>query len=235
MSDFKYAIFMYEMAALPDDQKVVSAIVESLRRMPLAPVTLVQVAFTLEEAARLVDDFKQKTCGSPYTLGVINLNMMTDVREIHFLLRGSVLGDPRTIFLASLKYMTGETYALAREKVQREDQTRGMSASCVDCYGPGNKDDLPERIGELAAAYLQEAEEREKARLDGHVGLLDSHASALLRKSSTAFYSKSMKSGAWSATRSDTNASGRLSKPDPKANGHSDPPAPRTQPPPTQL
>lgn len=209
MPDFKYAVFMFEDIEVPDDLKVMKAVAEVFSKLPQAATTLVQVAHTLEEAAPLVDNFKAQTCGSPYTLAIISLNMMTDVREVDFLLRSDVLGDPRTIFLASLKYMVGDAYALARAKIQREDQTPLLSESCLECYGSGNRDEVPPRIAQLAAAYLHEAEELEKARQEGRVGLVDPSASGLLKKSQTAFYGKTMKSGFWKST-SDT--SRRLKK-----------------------
>jgi len=210
MPDFKYAIFMFECAALPDDQRVVNAIAEVYGKLPHVAPTVVHVAHTLEEAAKLIDEFKAQTCGSPYTLAVINLNMLTDVREIDFLLRSDVLGDPRTIFLASLKYMLGEAYALARDKIQRENLTPGLSTSCLDCYGPSNLSEVPSRIADLAMAYLREVEELEQARREGRP-VTDPSATAILRKSQTAFYRKTMKSGLWKATGSGT--SGRVNKP----------------------
>lgn len=211
MADYQYAVFMYESAAVPDDLKVIGAVSEAFRALaPIAP-TLVQIAHTLEDAAHLIDQFRVQTCGSSYSLAIINLNMMTDVKEVNFLLKSDVLGDPRVIFLTSLKFMVGEAYSLARDKIQRETAAPGLSTSCVDCYSSANRADVPARIAELAHAYLREAEELEKARREGTVGMVDSSASEILRKSQTAFYGKTMKSGMW---RASAGTSARIKKPE---------------------
>jgi hypothetical protein len=125
-----------------------------------------------------------------------------------------VLGNPRTIFLASLKYMVGEAYALTREKIHSEDPALGRATSCLDCYGPANRAEAPRKISELAAAYLHEADEWERARREGRMGIADPKASESLRKSTTTFYHKTMKSGLW--RRAGGGASDGPSQPDPK-------------------
>lgn len=200
MADFKYAVFMFESAALPDELKVIRAVREAFCVLPATAPTLVQTAYVLEDAAHLIDQFKVQTCGSAYSLAIINLNMMADVKEVDFLLRGDVLGNPRTIFLTSLKYMVGDAYSRARDKIQGESATPGLSSSCVDCYSAANRNDVPQRIAELAHAYLREAEELEKARRSGTFNsLADPSASQILQKSQTAFFGKTMKSGVWRA------------------------------------
>ncbi|MGD0093950.1 MAG: hypothetical protein ABSE73_28915 [Planctomycetota bacterium] len=214
MPDFKYAIFMFEDPAVAADLKVIDAIAAAFHKLPQVSPTLAQVAHNLEEAGNLIDDFKRLTCGSPYSLAIINLNMVSDPGEVDFLLRRDVLGNPRTIFLASLKYVDAEAYALARDKVQREEQAGGSSTSCVDCYGPGNRDEVPDRISRFAAAYLREIEERERARREGRLLPQESSATEILRKSDTTFYGKTMRSGSWAAVRTGTGASGRFKRPD---------------------
>ncbi|MCY3021221.1 MAG: hypothetical protein NTW87_19580 [Planctomycetota bacterium] len=211
MPDFRNAIFAFESTAVPDELKVVDSIVAELKKLPVAAVTLIQVAHTLEEAAPMMDQFKAQTCGSPYSLSIINLNMMSRGEEINFLLHRDVMGDPRTIFLASLRHMHQDAYGLAREKIQRESEVLGRVTSCIDCYGAANRDEVPARIAELAAAYVAEAEEWEKARREGKIVIADANTTALLKKSRTAFYGSAMKSGIWKATN--TAASGRFQKP----------------------
>lgn len=198
MPDYKRAIFMFEAEALPDDLKVVKSIAEEFQTLPEARTTLVQVAHTLEEAAPQLDNFKALMCGSSYSLAVINLNMMTRVEEIDFLLRRDVLGDPRTIFLGSLRYLVGEAYALAREKVQRENQNpKGHSPSCLDCYSAHNREEAAPRVSGLAVAYLHELEELEKARREGRILAGQGQAAAFQKKSATTFFGGTMKSGEW--------------------------------------
>src|SRR5689334_25074866 len=103
MEDFKDAIFIYETDELPAELKVVDAIYEEFELVPERKTTLVQLAHSLEQAAPAIDSFKARTCGSPYTLAIINLNMF-NTNELNFIMRPEVLGDPPTIFLASLKY-----------------------------------------------------------------------------------------------------------------------------------
>jgi hypothetical protein len=220
VADFKYAVFMFESAAVPEDLKVIRAIRDAFRVLPAAAPTLVQAAYLLEDAAHLIDQFKVQTCGSAYSLAIINLNMMNDVKEVDFLLRGDVLGNPRTIFLTSLKYMVGEAYGRARDKIQSESATPGLSSSCLDCYSAGNRNDVPQRIAELAHAYLREAEELEKSRRSGVYSMADPSASQILQKSQTAFFGKKMKSGVFKAASSISSARIRgLEAPPPPSGG----------------
>lgn len=199
MDDFKDAIFMYETKDLPDELKVMDGIYEEFEVLPEKQTTLVQLAHNLEEAAPLIDEFKARSCGSPYSLAIINLNMFhTD--ELNFIMRPEVLGDPQTIFLASLKYMVGDAYALARDKSLRESDSIERSPSCVDCYGVHNRDSTYGRVAQLAAAYLREAEIRTQARRRGQV---PDTASAVeqLKKSQTTFFGKKMRSGIMPSVR----------------------------------
>jgi len=209
MDDFKDAIFIYETADLPIDLKVVDGIYEEFELLPERKTTLVQVAHSLEEAAPLIDNFKARACGSPYTLAIINLNMF-HTEELNFILRPEVLGDPPTIFLASLKYMTGDAYALARDKSLRESERKDRSPSCVDCYGAHNRDSVFARASQLAAAYLREIEARTQARRRGET-TVGTQAVEALKKSQTTFFGKSMRSGSMPAIVTRTNTtSGRL-------------------------
>ena len=195
MDDFKDAIFIYEMASVPPELKVAEALAEKFKSLPEAQTTRLETATTLERAAVLIDNFKAITCGSAYSLAIINLNMMTDIRELEFLLRPNVLGDPRMIFLASLKFMVGDAYALAREKVQRESEIRGRSPSCIYRYGAANREDLLKPVSEIAAAYLRESEELLRAKRQGAPALVETHVTKMLRRSETAFLGSKFNSG----------------------------------------
>jgi len=195
MEEFKDAIFMFESAALPADLQVVDGVAERFAIQPEAETTLIHLVHSLEEAAEKIDWFKAKTCGSAYSLAIININMMSHVDELKFLLRGDVLGDPRTIFLASLRYMVGDIYGYARDKVTREsdDEEKGRSPSCISTYGAVSREETWLMISDLCTAYLREAEERAKARLRGET-VMEGKAEEMLRKSGTAFYGKNLKS-----------------------------------------
>jgi hypothetical protein len=97
------SVFMYESRDLPGDLQVMEQISKKFGTTPEAATTFWQVSCSLEEAAKNIDTFKAKTCGSTYNLAVINLNMFAKGDELAFLLRPDVLGDPRTIFLCSLR------------------------------------------------------------------------------------------------------------------------------------
>ncbi|HEY3323809.1 MAG TPA: hypothetical protein VGP72_25380 [Planctomycetota bacterium] len=196
MSDFKYSVFMFESALLPDELKLMKGAAEALAALPESAETLVQLADNGDQAVAMIADFKVRHCGSAYSLGIINVNRC-ELRDIEFLLKPEVLGDPRVIFLASLKYMMGEVYALARAKIQRETEAREMATSCMDCYGAANRDQAQQRVALLAAAYLREGEEWVRARREGKTLGVPSHAGDLLRKSQTTFFGGAMKSGQW--------------------------------------
>jgi hypothetical protein len=207
--DFKDAIFIFEMAQVPEDLKVMQGIANCFRGLPETASTLVETADNLDGAAQMIDQFKNKMCGSAYSLAIINLNLMSDVREVEFLLRRNILGDPRTIFMASLKYMVGDAYAFARDKVQRESQTMDRSPSCIYRYGSANRTEIYQPVAEVAVAYLREAEEALKKQPG--VYRADTHATKLLRKSETAFIGNRLHSGMFSAG-SETTTSGRYPK-----------------------
>lgn|GEM_PF-2007944 len=209
--DFKNAIFLFELKEVPPELQVISGIAEAFGQFNEASRTLVQQSRALEDAAVTIDDFKARTCGSAYSLAIINLNFMTDIREIEFLLRPNVLGDPRTIFMASLRYMVGDAYGLAKDKVQRENECRERSPSCIDCYSSSNRDEVFPRISVLSSAYLLESEEWAKGKREGRTGVLSTHASRLLTKSSTGFFGRGMTSGIYRAVGSSSN-SGRTQK-----------------------
>jgi hypothetical protein len=195
VQDFKDAIFIYEMASVPSELKVMDALAESFKAFPEAQTTRLETADTLEKAAVMIDNFKAITCGSAYSLAVVNLNMMTDIRELEFLMRPNVLGDPRMIFLASLRFMVGDAYAMARDKVQRESEIRGRSPSCIFRYGAANREEVLKPVSEIAAAYLRESEELLKNKQNGSGALVETHVTRILRKSETAFVGSKLNSG----------------------------------------
>jgi cytochrome c553 len=183
---------MFESSGIPAELSVAEGLRTAFSLLPEAQNTLVMLAQSLEQAAPVLDDFKARTCGSPVTLGVINLSAMPSLRDLDFLLKNAVLGDPRTVFLASLKTVDGECYARAREKVTRESADVNRSPSCIDCYGAPNRDEVYPRISQLIAAYIRETEQREATlRTRGAVALEDSMAIKLLKKSETTFFGRS--------------------------------------------
>jgi hypothetical protein len=191
---FKDAIFMYEPAGLPPDLQMIATIAEKFQTLPASQTTLLNAAHTLDEAAVMIDGFKAKTCGSAYSVAVININKLNHVEELKFLMRLDVLGDPRSIFLASLRYMTGDIYAFAKEKVERESEDKSRSPSCISCYGSVDKDQTCTQIAELLGAYLFEIEERAKARREGTSVFGSTPAEELMKKSHSAIYGKRSRS-----------------------------------------
>jgi hypothetical protein len=193
VEEFKDAVFLYESSALPPELQIVDGVAERFAVQPESETTLIHLCHSLEEAAEKIDWFKAKTCGSAYSLAIININMMTHVDELKFLLRGDVVGDPRTIFLASLRYMVGDIYAFARDKVTREsDEEKGRSPSCISTYGATSREDTWQLASDLCTAYLREADERAKARARGET-VLEGKAEEMLRKSGTAFHGKNLR------------------------------------------
>lgn len=195
MSDFRHAIFLFESEEVPEELRVVDGIISAFAQREEAAKTLTLISRNIDDAARQLDEFKARTCGSPVTLAIINLNMFPSVKELKFLLQTNVLGDPRTIFTASLKYMSGEVYTLAREKVALESTIIDRTPSCIDCYGAPNRDSVYPRLSELASAYLKEAEWREETMKKRGDVALEPAAVQLLRKSETTFFGKTGNSG----------------------------------------
>lgn len=190
MQAFKDSIFCFEEASIPDDLRVVDRIYKLLHSIPNS-ATLIQYCQTLEKAATAIDEYKAATCGSPYALAIINLNEIKDPRELAFLLKGNVLGNPRTIFLNSLRRVNEQVYAIAKEKVMREAAEAGRTPSCIDCYGAGNREEICARVSQLARAYLREDDERQKAKQSGlHAALAPKPAADILKKSATAFHGR---------------------------------------------
>jgi hypothetical protein len=188
VNSWKDAIFMFESASVPDELKLVDSIAERFKPFPEAENTLIQVTHSLEEAAVVIDKFKARTCGSAYSLAVVNLNMFGNMQEFNFLMSPSVLGDPRIIFVASLKSMAGESYAFAKNKVHREGETSLGAPSCIDCYSAANREEASERLAKLACAYLHEFDERANAKRGRTSVLLNSEALNQLKNSTTTYY-----------------------------------------------
>ena len=191
---FKDALFVFELATIPDDLKVCKKIVQEFKRTAEGQTTFVATAGSIDEAAQAIDDFKNHNCGSSFTLAIMNLTMLESVDEFKFLMQKSVMGDPRTIFVGTMRHMAGPIYTEARNKVIREDEIRFGAPSCIDSYGPSNRTDVFARIGKLAAAYLQDSEARTRASKTGTV-LMQRTSPALeeLFKIPTAFYGTRLK------------------------------------------
>jgi hypothetical protein len=213
VSDFRHAIFFFESDAVPPELRVVDGVISAFAQRPEANTTLVLKAQSCDEAAPVLDDFKGRTCGSPVTLAVVNLNMFPSFADMEFLMRPNVLGDPRTIFLASLKYMAGDIYGFARDKVAHESQTVERTPSCIDCYGAPNRDNVFPRTAELIGAYIHEAEAREAAYQNRGTQGLEPAAAQLLRKSETTFFGKGASSGRFRPVDSSSASGMRKSHP----------------------
>ncbi|MCX7804945.1 MAG: hypothetical protein N3A38_07110 [Planctomycetota bacterium] len=192
---FKESVFAFEAEDLPEPLKIVrDAVGRRFRKYPEAATTLVQIAGTMDEAARLIDQFKARTCGSAYSLAVINLTNFPSQAEFEFLSGREVLGDPRTVFLCSLRGLNGDIYRLARAKVEREARlvSEGKmigTPSCMDNYSPANREEKAELVAEAAAAYIRECDFR--ARTRPGVPVFDDEAFQalkVLKKSDTSFY-----------------------------------------------
>ncbi|HLX60093.1 MAG TPA: hypothetical protein VKX17_02310 [Planctomycetota bacterium] len=191
---FKDALFVFEMAELPEDLKVCPEIVREFKKTAEAQTTCIVTAGSVLDAAEKIDKFKNRHCGSSFTLALINLNQFEDVDEFKFLMQRSVLGNPRTIFVGTMRHMTSAVYTEARNKVLLEDELRFGAPSCIDSYGASNRGDVYGRIGRLAAAYLRDSEERTRVGKTGSVFLQrTSPALEELYKIPTAFYGNRFK------------------------------------------
>ncbi len=186
---FKHALFVFELATLPEELKVCNDIVREFKTTPEGQTSLIANAGSVDEAALKIDDFRNQHCGSAFTLAIFNLNMLESLDEFQFLMQKSVLGDPRTIFVGSMRHMAGPVYAEARNKVIREDELRVGAPSCIDSYSASNRDEVCPRIGKLAALYLRDSEERARVGKSGSVFLQrTSPALDALYKIPSAFY-----------------------------------------------
>ena len=191
---FKDALFVLEMAELTEDLKVCPEIVREFKKTAEAQTTCIVTAGSVADAAEKIDKFKNRHCGSSFTLALINLNMIEDVDEFKFLMQRSVLGNPRTIFVGTMRHMASAVYGEARNKVLLEDELRFGAPSCIDSYGASNRGDVYGRLGRLAAAYLRDSEERTKVGKTGSVFLQrTSPALEELYKIPTAFYGTRLK------------------------------------------
>jgi len=193
METFKFAIFALELAGLPEDIRLAKAIGEAFDKLPLAKDTLFQTAGSIDEAASTIDQFKSKTCGSAYSVAVLNLNQLNQPEELSFLLSRDVLGDPRTIFLATLRGIQGPVYSIASEKVEREagaiaQGKRNGAPSCIESYNTGGRAESSQRIAEILNALLVEEEQRAKTKQTGvFVPHILSRAHDLMRKTTSIY------------------------------------------------
>jgi hypothetical protein len=193
---FKDAMFVLEMGGLSEDLKVCAEIVREFKTTAEAQTTYIVTATSVEDAAEKIDAFKNAHCGSGFTIALINLNMFEELDEFKFLMQRSVLGNPRTIFVGSMRHMTGPVYTEARNKVIREDEIRFGAPSCIDSYGASNRGEVFGRLGRLAAAYLRDSEERTRHGKTGSLFMQrTSPALEELYKIPTAFYGNRKRSG----------------------------------------
>ena len=98
---------------------------------PVSLLTHATIADSLDEAAVCVDTFKAKNCGSAYTLAVLNLNMFGSSDEFNFMMQASVLGDPRMIFIASLKSMANSSLSRRTTNSKRAISTSSSRAPAM--------------------------------------------------------------------------------------------------------
>jgi hypothetical protein len=196
MSTFKYAVFAFELEGLAEDLRIMDAVAAAFQKLPKAAGAFVQVVKSMGQAGPVIDAFKEKSCGSAYNLAVINLNQFPSAPELEFLLGEKVLGDPRSVFLVSLRGIQAPIYSVARVKVEREAQRVAEGSlygapSCVDTYTPANRAETAARVAGILNAYLEEDELREKARLSGTVlPSALSPATEMMRRSNTVFFGR---------------------------------------------
>ncbi len=193
MVSFERGLFALEMSSVPEELRVVDVILDAFREMPHAEGTLIQKATSLEMAAIMIDNFKAKTCGSPYSSALFNLTGISSPDELSFLLGNSVTGNPPTVFMVTLKEMQGPVYSVAREKVDREadagvvDPGRG-APSCIDSYSQSSKAEAGARAAAFLNAYQEEKLELQKAKQTGVImPAAISPALDLMRQSTTTF------------------------------------------------
>ena len=186
---FKDALFVLEMEKLPEDLKVCGEIVREFKKSVEAQTTYIVTSTSVEDACEKIDAFKNRHCGSGFTLALINLNMFEELDEFKFLMQKTVLGNPRSSFVGTMRHMAGPVYAEARNKVIFEDEVRFGAPSCIDSYGASNRGEIYERLGRLAAAYIRDSEERTRVGKKGSLFLQrTSPALDELYKIPTAFY-----------------------------------------------
>lgn len=175
MQPFRFAIFGFENARLPADLQLVEQIRKAfVAKQPHGKDTLFEIKGTMEDAAKCIDEFKGNTCGSAFTIAVMNLTDSPSLMELEFLMGQDVLGNPATIFLASLKSLQADIYAYARNKCEVEydriTQKREYAApSCIDSYSATTRADVAARVAEILNAHLEDKAAREKARQTGQM------------------------------------------------------------------
>ena len=193
MEEFKYAIFGFEQAALPDELRIVDLIIQEFQKLPHAQDTRFEVSGSLDAAGAEIDAFKAKTCGSAYNLALFNLNQFSSPAELTFLLGAKVLGDPRSVFLATLRTIHGPVYSIAREKVEREAEaiaqgTLHGAPSCIDSYTSAGRTESAALSAQILNAHLEETEQRARTKQTGIIfPNVFSKASELMRRSTTIF------------------------------------------------
>ena len=173
MESFRFSVYAFESKELPDDLRLIEKVREAfVKNQSHGKDTWFECGSTMEQAAKQLDEFKANTCGSAVNVALINLNGCPTRFELEFLLNPSVLGDPPTIFTASLRSTQGESYHFAREKSERECEkiqaTREFAApSCIDSYSSNNRPESALRIAEVINAYLDDDVKREESKQRG--------------------------------------------------------------------
>ena len=163
MELLKYAVFGFEHQSLPASLSIVEHVQATFSRLPHGAHTNFQLATALDDGARLIDDLKSRTCGSSYDLAVINTLHVKSAAELDFLLSEAVLGDPCTVFLATLHGLEAQIYRFARDKIEREAEQvsagqRGCTPSCMVYYSGRNRREKATRVANLVDAFLDARE-----------------------------------------------------------------------------
>jgi hypothetical protein len=184
---FKYALFVFENAGLAEELRICDRAVALFGSLPFAKAAVVQRATSPAEAAHQIDEFRARNCGSGFNAALMNLSGIQERAPLELLLGSEALGDPRTLFLASLRAIQGPIYQLAREKVDREGERVFEGAmpppgSCLDTYSPNTREEVAARAARLLVAYLQDEEERTSRRSSATVVLGLTHAGRLMRE-----------------------------------------------------
>lgn len=198
---FKYAIFAYEDAGLADNLKVVDELARAFAEQPHGADTAFHVTRTMDEAGDAIDGFKARNCGSAYSLAVLNLNNFPSAPELEFLLSGPVLGDPKTVFLASMRAIKGPAYAFARAKVDRENnrivrESLFGAPSCVEFYAPDRIPETAVLVAEVLNAILDDKDASSRSRQTGMVlRARDSKAREAMGRSATLYAGRYPKGG----------------------------------------
>src|SRR5437762_10570953 len=72
---FKDALFVLEMGELSEDLKVCAEIVREFKKTAEASTTYIEMSTSVDDACQKIDTFKNRNCGSAFSIALINLNL----------------------------------------------------------------------------------------------------------------------------------------------------------------